>query len=120
MTTPTFPSYAKILFSGYSQQRESALLRTEMDSGPPRQAKVRSRVMVTRSCDLYFDSLSAFQSFEFWYANDLNEGVAWFNFTDPISGAAKQGRFVGGGYVATPLLGQSKAWKISLKIETWG
>lgn len=120
MTTPSLPSYAKILFSGYSQQRESALLRTEMESGPPRQAKVRSRVMVTRSCELFFNSRADFLSFEDWYANTLNEGSAWFNFTDPVSSTSKTARFVGGGYVATPLIGQLAAWKISIKIETWG
>ena len=120
MTTPTLPSYAKILFAGYQQQRESALLRTDMESGPPRQNKVRSRVMVTRTCNLFFDSEADFNSFETWYAGDAHEGSLWFNFTDPVSGSVKSGRFVGGGYTATPLVPDLSKWQIDLKIETWG
>ena len=43
----TWPSYAGIRHEGFAEQRESALMRTEMESGPPRQTKVRSRVLVT-------------------------------------------------------------------------
>lgn len=120
MTTPVFPSYAKIMFAGYSQQRESALLRTEMESGPPRQSKVRSRVMITRSVKIYLQSLADFQSFETWYSTDINEGASWFNFNDPVTGSVKSARFSGGGYTATPLVGGMSAWEISAKIESWG
>lgn len=120
MTTPTFPSYAKILFAGYSQQRESAVMRTEMESGPPRQAKVRSRVMLTRSVKIYFSSLADFQSFETWYSTDINEGASWFNFTDPVKGTTVLARFSSGGYTATPLIGGMNAWEVDGKIESWG
>lgn len=119
MTTPTFPSYAKILLSGYQQQRESGLLRTEMDSGPPRQAKVKSRVMLTRTVKIYFESLADFQSFETWYANDCNLGASWFNFNDPVSGTTVAARFVNGGYTATPMAGGINAWQVDAKIESW-
>lgn len=119
MTTPTFPSYAKIQFAGYSQQRESGLMRTEMESGPPRQAKVRSKVMLTRNVKLYFASLSDFQSFETWYANELSLGALWFNFPDPVSGTTVSGRFVGGGYSASPIVGGLAAWMVDAKIESW-
>ena len=119
MTTPTFPSYAKILFSGYSQQRESALLRTQMDSGPPRQARIKSNVMLQRTVKLYFSSKSDFQAFETWYQNDCNFGAAWFNFTDPVSGSTVTARFMDGGYTAVPLVGGMSAWEVDAKIESW-
>jgi hypothetical protein len=120
MATSTFPSYAKLLLNGYQQQRESALLRTEMESGPPRQAKIRSRVMLTRTVNIYLSTLANFQAFESWYANDLKLGSAWFNFPDPVSGATVQARFVGGGYTATPMAGGVSAWQVQAKIESWG
>lgn len=121
MTTPTFPSYAKLQMSGYSQQRESAIMRTEMESGPPRQAKIRSRVMLTRNARIYLSSKADFQSFESWYANDCNLGAAWFNFTDPVSGNIVQARFVGGGYSAQPIgVAGLSGWMIDVKIESWG
>jgi len=119
MTTPTFPTYAKIQFAGYSQQRESAIMRTEMESGPPRQTKVRSKVMLTRNVKLYFATLADFQSFEAWYAAELSLGALWFNFPDPVSGTTVSGRFVGGGYSATPLVGGLAAWIVDAKIESW-
>ncbi len=120
MTTPTFPTYAKLLFDGYRQKRESALLRTEMESGPPKQAKVRSRVMLTRTVKIYLASKADFQAFENWYASTLDLGALWFNMRDPVSGTTVLGRFVGGGYSATPIAGKLAAWVIETSIESWG
>ena len=120
MPTPTFPNYAKILVSGFQQQRESAILRSDMESGPPKQAKVRSKVMITRSCKVYLSSLSDFQSFDTWFSATLSEGSSWFTFTDPVSSVTTLARFVGGGYSATPLADKTSDRVLNLKIETWG
>lgn len=116
----TFPSYAKLLFDGYSEQRESALIRTEMESGPPRQSKVRSRVMVRRSVSILFSSKADYQSFLSWYANELSEGASWFNMTDPVSGLTIGARFVGGGFSAAPVNNGLTRWTAKTQIETWG
>lgn len=76
--------------------------------------------MITRSCNIFFNSLSDFQSFETWYSTQLGEGAAWFNYIDPIDGATKSARFVGGGYTATPLSLASGEWQVNAKIESWG
>lgn len=120
MATPSFPAYANIQFSGYGQQRESALIRTEMESGPPRQAKIKSRVMLTRTVKIYLASKANFRAFEAWYANDCNQGAAWFNFVDPVTGNNVAARFVGGGYSATPVVGGMEGWMVDAKIESWG
>ena len=120
MTTPSLPNYAKVLFSGYQEQRESALLRSDMESGPPKQAKVRSTVMKTRTCNIYIEGLSNYLAFQSWFANDLSEGAAWFNYPDPVSGSTVQARFVNGGFTATPMLGGMSAWTVQAKIESWG
>ena len=115
----TVPTYAKILASGYAEQRESAVLRTEMESGPPKQAKIKSRVMVVRPVNVLIQSRADYLSFVDWFVEDLNEGSAWFDFTDPVTNTVKQARFVGGGLEATPQAGLT-LWTIPLKIETWG
>lgn len=120
MTSPSFPSYASIMLNGYEHQRESALLRTTMESGPPKQARIRSRVMVTKSCIIKLKSLNDFESFEQWYANDLNEGALWFTYFDPISELIKTARFVDGGFKATPMASAQGSWTIQMKIESWG
>lgn len=120
MTTPSLPSYATLLLDGYEHQRESALLRTEMESGPPKQAKIRSRIMVTRTCQIKLKSIADFQSFESWFANDLQEGALWFNYLDPISKSTKTARFVGGGFKASPRSSAQSSWLVPAKIESWG
>lgn len=115
----TFPTYAKILYKDYSQKKESALLRTEMDSGPPKQAKIKSKVMVVRNVKIYISSKINFQSFESWYENDLSQGSAWFDFVDPVSGSTIQARFRDGGYTAQPMIADMSKWEITAQIESW-
>lgn len=115
----TFPTYAKILASGFAEQRESALLRTEMESGPPKQAKIKSRVLVTRPVKVLLQSRADYLRFVDWFADDLNEGSSWFDFMDPVDRTVKQARFVGGGLEASPQAGLT-VWTINAKIETWG
>ena len=115
----SLPSYVRILLAGFAEQRQSALLRSDMESGPPKQAKVRSRVMVERSATLLFDSKADYLAFVEWFKTDLAEGALWFDFADPVSGTLKSARFVGGGLDAEPL-DSIRAWTIKTRIETWG
>ncbi len=112
------PAYVEILLDGYSEQRGSALLRTEMEDGPPKQARIRSRVLVTRPATLRVTSRVNYLSLVAWYSETLNEGADWFDFADPVSGTTKAARFVGGGFDATPQSGL-ETWFIKTQIETW-
>ena len=117
---PTLPATAHLLLSGYGEQRESALMRTEMESGPPKQARVKSRVMVTRPVTLRFDSRADYLAFIAWYRDDLQEGALWFEFPDPVSQGSRAGRFTGT-LEAKPAGAMAGLWLINgLKIETWG
>lgn len=120
MAAANLPSYVKILYDGYAQKQETAVLRTEMESGPPRQARIRSRVMLTRSAKLYFDSKANFQSFETFYRETLQHGALFFNMTDPVSGATIEARFVAGGYNAAPMSAKMNLWVVDIQIESWG
>lgn len=115
----TFPSYAKILFRDYNKKRESSLLRSDMESGPPKQARYKYNVMEVHSVRIYLSSKANFQSFESWYKNDISDGSGWFNFTDPITGSTIQARFRDGGYTASPMLADLSKWEIGAQIETW-
>lgn len=116
----TFPSYAKLMLAGLAEQRESALLRTEMEAGPPRQARVRYRVMVTRNAQIHVNSLTDYQSFVTWFRDTINEGADWFDWTDPLTATTKSIRFAGGGLDASPLGQAGGPWVIRAKIEGWG
>lgn len=115
----TLPSYVRILFDGYSQKRESGILRTEMESGAPRQARFKTRVMITRSAKLFIEGKSNFQAFETWFMNDLAGGSLFFNMEDPVSGSTIEARFVGGTYVATPMSPAMQLWEVQCEIENW-
>ena len=118
---PSLPSYAKILLEGFAEQRESALIRTEMESGPPKQARIKSRVMVTRPVQIRLDTLTDYKSFITWFRDDIHEGADWFDWVDPVSGTTKSVRFNGGSLDAAPVASTSSAWVIrGLKLEGWG
>lgn len=116
----SFPAYARVLIAGFGEQRESALLRTEMESGPPRQVKIKSRVMVTRRVNIYLGSKADYNSYVAWFRDTIHEGADWFDWLDPISNTTKSVRFVGGGIEAM-LQGQSSGlWIIPATVEGWG
>ena len=115
----TFPSYANILYQNFSQSRESALIRSEMESGPPKQAKIKSKVMQVQNVNIYVASKADFASFQSWYQSDINEGADWFNYVDPITGSTISARFRDGGYDATPMTANMENWEIKAKIEYW-
>lgn len=117
---PTLPSYVSIAFDGFNEKYGSTLIRTEMEDGLPKQAKIRSRVLVTRPVNLYLSSKADYLSFLEWYTTDLSDGALWFDFQDPVTNTLKQGRFVGGELVGVPQNAHLANWYVATSIETWG
>ena len=117
--TATLPSYVKIHASGFGEERESALIRTEMESGPPKQAKVRSRVMVNRPVNLLVSSKADYLTFITWFGSTINQGADWFNFTDPVDGTTKLARIKNGDIKARQGGTLTGPWLINCVLETW-
>jgi len=115
----TLPSYVSVLFDGYTEQKESGVLRTEFENGPPRQARFKSRVMKTRSVKLFINSNADFQAFESFFVNDLAQGSLFFNITDPVTETTIEARFVDGVYSAKPLSSSMGKWELSCQLENW-
>jgi hypothetical protein len=118
---PTFPNYGKLLLPGYGEDPESAVDRTQMESGPPKQAMVRSRVMVSRPVVMLFTA-SEYASFKTWFRTDVARGADWFDWTDPADGATRQARIVDGRYRANAFAespGAPLSWEVAMVIETW-
>lgn len=116
---PTLPSYVKIKMNGFSEQRESALLRSEFESGPPRQARIKSKIMIRRPARLLLESKADYLAFLSWFSVDLNEGANWFNWFDPVRAQTVLARIVAGDLNATPAPGLRR-WEIPVTLETWG
>ena len=115
-----WPAYAKIKFENFAENRDSGLMRTDMETGPAKQVRIKSLVMVTRPVKIRLESLVNYQAFVVWFSTNINEGADWFNWTDPVSGAVKIARFAEGGLKAQPLAGTLGYWEISQSLETWG
>lgn len=116
----TFPSNAKLLFEGFTERPASAVLRTEMESGPPKQAKLVSRVMVPRPVRYLFASKADYQAFVTWFRTQISYGADWFDWTDPVDGTVKSARIVNGTYEPTPLRKNLERWVVAMDLETWG
>lgn len=114
---PTFPSYAKL--HKYPVKPESAVLRTEMESGPAKQAKIKSRVLVPRDMTCSLDSKADYLAFKTWIRIDIGQGSAWFDWADPEDGVTKPGRIVRGGVSYRALNGALTLWEASFQLETW-
>jgi len=116
----TLPAYVKILFDGFQQTKQSGILRTEFESGPPRQARFQSRTMTVRDTKLYINSKANFLAFQTWFNDDIDGGALFFDMTDPVSGNAIEGRIIGGTYSARPFSAAMDSWEITCQIESWG
>ena len=91
----TFPSYVRVLHSGFGEEFEPSVLRTEMERGVPKQRVLNTRVMQELPCTLLFDSSADVDAFETWYFSTIKR-IDTFDLTHPRTGATVQARFKGG------------------------
>ncbi len=116
-----YPSYGRLALDRYGEEPESALIRTQMESGPPKQAMVRSKAMVGRPVT-YVYSDAEYASWKTWFRDTIARGADWFNWTDPQDGITKLARIEGGIYTAKPFSpypGAPLSWEVSFRLETW-
>ncbi len=119
MTTSTLPAYVELLAQGYVEQPDSGVIRSEMEAGPPRQAVVRSRVMLVRPVMLRIETQANYLLFKTWFNDTIHLGADWFNWIDPVDGVEKLTRIRNGQLSAKPS-GALREWRISAEFETWG
>ena len=113
-----FPSYAKILVEGYSEEADFGVLRTEMDAGIAKQRARYSMPIVTRDATIFVHTDTNKEAFDAWIDNDLMGGVGWFDWKVPRTNRTVQARIVGGKLAWTEPRG--KVWKATCQIETLG
>ncbi len=116
---PVFPNYAKILLAGYSVQQASALKRSDMDAGPPKQRLDRSRQMTERQVTVQLRSRADYESFKAWFRDDIHRGADWFDWVDPESLATVQARIKGGDLHRQPMNSALTIWNVTFVLETW-
>lgn len=118
----TWPTYARLKFRPFAEQRESGLLSTEMESGPPKVVVVKSRVMVRRPVEVGFRGRADYLAFLSWFRTDLKQGSKWFDWLDPVTNTVRQARIAKGELGdASPVrpLSVDGGWRLTLTLETW-
>ena len=90
-----FPT-VKHYYDSFSEQRETALNRDQMEVGPPKQARFKSRVMITVRMKLAFFSKTELADFFTFFTTTVKHGADWFDWTHPRTGVLHQARFVAG------------------------
>jgi len=114
----TFPAYAVLLFEGFAENPAPLVSRTEMESGPPKQAKSASRGMSERPVLYALENPAQLQSFKEWFKS-IGSGADWFLWNDPVDGVQKPARIVGGQIAYKPRVSTLQSWRASFTLETW-
>jgi len=117
MAVETFPATGKLLATGYAENPQSAVQRTEMEESMAKQAKIRSSVSVQRPLEYLFTKTD-FLAFKTWFKANIGRGADEFNWTDPVDGATKNGRIVNGEYSARPVNRLQLNWIVTFTLET--
>lgn len=120
-----FPTYGQWLMDGFGEQPSSAVIRTQMESGPPKQVQRYSRVMVSKPVSILFTA-TEYASFKTWVSTQISGGADWFSIDDPVDGVNKQMRMVASqgqpiytskAYQSAP--GGPLGWQVTFKLEAW-
>jgi len=92
---PTFPTYAEILFAGYSESFDPSVQRTEMERGVPKQRLLNSQVLVKIQASIFFRSAADVEAFESWYFDEVRR-IGWFDMAHPRTDQPIRARFENG------------------------
>ncbi len=114
----SFPTYGKHLLP-YLVKPAPLMRRTEMETGPAKQARIAQSRPVKRECRYQFTA-TEFGSFNTWLDTEGAEG--WFDWDDPQDGATKQAMVTLGGYEAEMVPtsdGSEMDWIVNLTLETY-
>ncbi len=92
----TFPTDVHVVLGGFSEERGSAVMRSEMEIGVPKQRRMASDVLVSVRATLQFKDSDHATAFETWFDTQIGSGADWFNWAHPRTGVQVQARIVGG------------------------
>jgi len=88
----TWPAYARMTLSSYSEAFEPSILRTEMERGLPVQRVLNTQVLVNVTGTVLFMTKADELAFEQWYFGELGR-IGFFSWTSPKDGITRQARF---------------------------
>ena len=113
----TFPSIGILLADGFEEVLEPAVIRTAMESGPYKQARVSGKNVNIRSIKYWFTN-TEYPTFLTWFRNDIARGADKFYWTDPVDSTIKLARIVNGSYKVIPEAPLNR-YTVEFELETY-
>lgn len=109
-----FPTGVAIVLGSVSESPQSAVLRSEMERGVPKQRRERSDVLVSVPAELQFRNKAQAQDWLDWFysAAGAGAGADWFAWVHPRTGQTVQARIKGG--ELGPLQPMHGTWRAGL------
>jgi hypothetical protein len=119
MANAIFPDYGVLLTQGYAENPQPAVLRSEMEGGLAKQARIRSFASHSRPLSYQF-TLLEFRRFKNWFRNNTGRGADFFYWRDPFDDfTTKLARMVNGHYQANLVNGDALDWLVTFELETY-
>lgn len=109
----TFPSDVAVVLGSYGEDQTTAVMRSEMERGVPKQRRMASDVLVSVKATLQFKSSAHHDAFMAWFDGQIGSGADWFSWAHPRTGATVQARIVGG--QLGPLTPVHGTWRAGLQ-----
>ena len=92
----TFPADIPYVLGSATEEVASAVMRSDMERGVPKQRRMASDVMAKVKVTMQFKDIAHHAAFESWYYTQINAGADYFTWQHPRTGATVQARIVGG------------------------
>lgn len=113
----SLPAYTVVRMTGFSEDIEPSVQRTEMERGVAKQRVINTHVVVTANMSFLFMTSADAAAFEAWYF-DVIKRVQWFTMTHPRTGATITARFPGGAIgELRSIAGTDHLWQRDLSVE---
>lgn len=113
----TLPDYVVVRMSGYNEQFDPSVERTEMERGMAKQTVLNSHVNMTLNLAFLFHTTEDAEAFVTWYFNDIKR-IGFFTMTHPRTGKTISVRFPGGDIGSLrSIAGTDHLWQRDLSVE---
>lgn len=89
------PSYVKLLRDDAGEEFDPGVVVSEMEKGLAKMRVGQSRVVVSVSATLLFETRQASLDFDNWYFNTIKR-IGWFDWHDKRANVTRSVRFQGG------------------------
>jgi len=111
----TFPN-GKLTASGFKRQRVSNVIRSDMESGPAKQA-LRASQDYLRFPVVYLFTKAEYEAFDIWVRDTINV-IGEFDWTEPLNDTVVTARIVNGDVSdAVPLNPHMANWVVKFTLE---